>query len=96
MAGKVHGKITACSEAGDLLTDITAAQLVDAPRDERVSVSAGGHQTIGIHGPDHSEPEMTFLALLSPDDGLRLTIVGDSARIMLGLRAGEEVVVEWQ
>lgn len=95
MSGKIEGTITSASEAGDLLTDITAGQLADVPRDERVAVACGGHQTIGIYPADHSEPEMTFLAVVD-DDGLRLTIVGDSARIMLGLGVGEAVVVEWQ
>ena len=37
---------------------------------------------------------MTFLAILD-DNRLRLTIVGDSARAMLGLAVGEQVVVQW-
>lgn len=95
MSGKIEGTVTATTENGNLVTDITAAQLEGVPRDERVSVSCGGHQTVGIFPPDHSEPEMTFLAVLN-DDQLQLTIVGDSAKIMLGLQEGEAVVVEWQ
>ncbi len=91
---KIQGTITAVSEAGDLITSITPAQLAAAPRDQRTSISCGGHQTIGLFPPDHKEPEMTFLAIVD-DEALRLTIVGDSARIMLGLRTGEAVVVEW-
>ena len=95
MSGKIEGTIANVTEAGDLLSDITAQQLADVPRDERVAVFCGGHQTIGIYPADHAEPAMTFLAVLG-DDGLRLTIVGDSARAMLGLNPGEQVVVEWQ
>jgi len=93
--GKIEGTVIAATETGDLLTEITAAQLADAPRDERVAVSCGGHQTIGIHQVDHSEPEMTFLAILD-DERLRLSIVGDSAQAMLGLNVGDAVVVHWQ
>jgi hypothetical protein len=91
---KIQGTITAASDSGDLITSITPEQLASAPHDERTLVSCGGHQTIGLFSPDHHEPEMTFLAIVD-DQALRLTIVGDSARIMLGLRAGEVVVVEW-
>ena len=95
VAGKLEGKVAAATEAGDMLTDITPAQLADVPRDERTAVSCGGHQTIGIYPLDHDEPEMTFLAILD-DQALRLTIVGESARAMLGLKVGDPVVVEWQ
>lgn len=94
VAGKIQGKITAVTDDGDLITSITPAQLVDAPRDERTAISCGGHQTIGLFAPDHREPAMTLLAIVD-NQSLRLTIVGDSARIMLGLRVGEAVVVEW-
>jgi S-adenosylmethionine hydrolase len=48
-----------------------------------------------LFSPDHKEPAFTFLALLNADGQLELTIVGDSARDMLGLRPGMEVVVKW-
>ncbi len=95
MSGKIDGILATATEAGDMLTDITAEQLVGAPRDERVAVSCGGHQTIGIYTVDHSEPEMTFLAIVDQQQ-LRLTIVGESARAMLGLNVGDAVVVHWQ
>ena len=95
VSGKIDGTLASATEAGDMLTDITAEQLADAPRDERVAVSCGGHQTIGIHTVDHSQPEMTFLAIVD-DQQLRLTIVGENARAMLGLNVGDAVVVQWQ
>ena len=95
MPGKIEGTIASAIDTGDMLTDITPGQLADVPRDERTAVSCSGHQTIGIHAADHGEPEMTFLAILD-DEQLRLTIVGDSARAMLGLSVGDAVVVEWQ
>lgn len=95
MSGKIEGTVAVATDSGDMLTDITAQQLIDVPRDERVAVSCGGHQTIGIYSPDHAEPEMTFLAIVD-DQRLRLTIVGESARAMLGLNVGDAVVIEWQ
>lgn len=91
---KIQGTITAVADNGDLITSITAAQVAGAPRDERTAISCGGHQTMGLFSPDHKEPDMTFLAIVD-GEALRLSIVGDSARFMLGLRAGEAVVVEW-
>lgn len=95
MAGKLEGVVASATDSGDMLTDIAHAQLADVPRDERTAVSCGGHQTIGLFGPDHKEPEMTFLAIID-ENGLRLTIVGESAQAMLGLNIGDAVVVEWQ
>jgi S-adenosylmethionine hydrolase len=38
---------------------------------------------------------MTLLALVGGSGKLELEIVGDSAKIMLGVRVGEKVVVKW-
>jgi hypothetical protein len=45
---------------------------------------------------DHAEPEMTFVAVVNDEDALQLEIVGESASIMLGIRVGDCVVVEWE
>jgi S-adenosylmethionine hydrolase len=93
--GKVRGKIVSATEAGNLVTDLTADQLTAAPRGEQTVVRCDEHETRGLFTPDHQEPDFTFLALLNAEGKLELTIVGDSARDMLGLRPGMEVVVEW-
>lgn len=95
LPGKIKGKIVSISESGDLLTDIDGSQLTDAPRDERLSVTCDEHVTQGLFGVDHGEPPMTLLAMIGESGRLQLTIVGDSAAIMLGIRPGETVVVEW-
>ena len=95
MAGKLEGTVASATESGDMLTDITQEQLADVPRDERTAVDCGGHQTIGIYPADHREPEMTFVAIVD-ENGLRLSIVGESAQAMLGLSVGDTVVVQWQ
>jgi S-adenosylmethionine hydrolase len=93
--GKVTGKIVAVSESGNLVTDLTADQLRAAPRSEETIIRCDEHETRGLFSPDHQEPPFTLLALLNASGQLELTIVGDSARDMLGLRPGMEVVVEW-
>jgi hypothetical protein len=60
-----------------------------------VTVTCDEHETNGIFRPGHNEPEATFLALIGASGRLTLTIVGDSARAMLGIGVGEKVVVRW-
>lgn len=93
--GRIEGKVTSVSPSGDLVTDISVDRLGDAPRDERLTVTCDEHATMGLYAPDHQEPPMTFLALLGASGFLELVIVGDSAKIMLGIRPGQPVIVEW-
>ena len=82
-------------ESGDVVTSIRADQLVEAPRDERVTIHCDGHVTAGIFAADHSEPQMTFLAVLNSEGQLELSLVGDSAAKFLGFRPGAVVTVKW-
>ena len=95
MTGKIKGAVVSITDAGNLVTDITAAQLKDAPTDERVSIACDGHETNGIFETDHGQPESTFLAVVGSGGHLELEIVGLSASAMLGIRVGAEVVVSW-
>ena len=95
MPGKIEGTVTAYTEAGSLVTDIAHAALRDVPRDDSVTVSCDEHETIGIYEPDHGQPDFTLLAILGPSGFLELHIVGDSAKMMLGVRLGEQVKVQW-
>ncbi len=95
MPGKIEGAVASISDSGNLVTDITAAQLRDVPRNDSVSVRCDEHETVGIFALDHKEPAMTLLALVGQSGNLELEIVGDSAKIMLGVRVGEQVVVKW-
>lgn len=95
MPGKIEGKVTSYGETGNLVTDIAVDRLRAAPRDQSVSVTCDEHQTVGLFTPEHKEPEMTLLALLAPSGFLELVIVGDSAKIMLGVRPGQPITVQW-
>ncbi|MFM7843614.1 MAG: SAM hydroxide adenosyltransferase [Planctomycetota bacterium] len=95
MPGRITGKVVAVGAMGDLITDIAVSLLADAPRDERTTVTCDEHQTVGLFGVDHSEPPMTLIALLGASGFLELVIVEESARMMLGIRPGEAVQVEW-
>ena len=95
MSRKIEGKVVSINESGNLITDIPCAALAEAPRDGTVSIRCDEHETVGLFTTDHSEPEMSFLAVLGDCGFLELTIVGDSAKMMLGIRPGERVSVQW-
>ncbi len=95
MPRKVEGKVVSISESGNLVTDIPCAALAEAPHDSRITIRCDEHETVGLFTVGHNEPEMSFLALLAESGFLELTIVGDSAKIMLGIRPGERVTVQW-
>jgi S-adenosylmethionine hydrolase len=93
--GKVHGKVVAFSDQGNLVTDITAAQLADAPRDERLTVRCDEHETNCLFESGHQQPDSTLIAVIGASARLELEIVGDSAKLMLGVPLGEKVEVTW-
>lgn len=95
MAGKVVGKIVGFSPQGSLLTDITREQLSHAPRDERFSVRCDEHETTCLFEGPHDQPPSTLIAVINDSGRLELEIVGDSARLMLGVSLGEPVEATW-
>lgn len=95
VSARVKGKIVAVRENGNLVTDIDVSQLVDAPRDERVLIRCDEHETTCIFDAGHDQPPATLIAVLGESGRLELEVVGDSARIMLGVGMGEGVEVSW-
>ncbi len=95
MPARIEGKIVAVTAAGNLVTDITAERLRPAPTDERVTIRCDDHETNGIFDTSHDQPAATLLALIGASGNLELEIVGNSARVMLGVDVGEKVEVVW-
>jgi S-adenosylmethionine hydrolase len=95
VAGKIEGKIVAYGESGNLVSDIAVDALRAVPRDQSVTITCDEHETVGIYAPDHPEEPCTLMAILGPSGFLEITIVGDSAKFMLGVPLGEKVVVKW-
>ncbi|MGE3780927.1 MAG: SAM hydroxide adenosyltransferase, partial [Pirellulaceae bacterium] len=85
----------AFSGQGNLVTSISAEQLAGAPRDERLMVRCDEHETNGVFDAGHAQPASTLIAVLNGDGQLELEIVGDSAKLMLGVPLGEAVEVRW-
>ena len=92
---KIQGEVISIDDQGNLVTNITEVQIEGVPRDDRVSVTCDGHQTLGIFPADHDEPEMTLLAYLRTDQQLALALVGDSATKFLRIRPGAAVTIRW-
>ncbi|MFI4875567.1 MAG: SAM hydroxide adenosyltransferase [Blastopirellula sp. JB062] len=95
MAAKLIGSITAISESGDLISDISHDQLAAAPTDERTTVTCDEHRTLGVYPAEHQQPEMTYVAVLGKSGFLELCIVGESAAAFLGIRPGAKVEISW-
>ena len=95
MPGKIEGSVVSVSDAGNLVTDIAGDQLAEAPTNDSVTVRCDDHETSQIFDVHHEQPPMTLIALIGGSGNLELEIVGDSAKIMLGVRVGEKVVVQW-
>jgi S-adenosylmethionine hydrolase len=95
ISNSVQGKVESLSPTGDLITDISVAQCGDAPDLLEVRVQIGPHETIGIHDPDHGEPESTLIAVRNAGDFVEIGITGMNISEMLGIKVGDEVTVRW-
>lgn len=93
--GKIQGAVRSVDSFGNLITDISAEALRDVPTDESVRIECDEHETLGIYKTYADQPEMTLMALIGSSGFLELSIVGDSAAIMLGVRPGAKVNVRW-
>ncbi len=92
---KITGSVQSIDSFGNLITDITSDKLADVPRGEQTGIFCDEHETRGIFGTYGDQPEMTLIALVGSSGNLELAIVGDSAALMLGVRVGTPVRVEW-
>jgi S-adenosylmethionine hydrolase len=93
--GHLEGKIVAYGESGNLVSDLPNERLRDLPRAAEATIICDEHQTLGIFPADHPEEPCTFMAILGTSGYLELTIVGESAKLMLGVKLGEKVVIKW-
>jgi S-adenosylmethionine hydrolase len=95
MANRIEGEVVAVDSFGNLVTNITREMLASVPTDDSVTVRCDDHETSGIFKTYAEQPAMTLIALLGSNDQLELAIVNDSAKAMLGVREGAQVVVSW-
>lgn len=95
MPGKLSGKVVEVDEAGNLITDVPASSLGDAPLDASLRIVVDEHETYGVFPPNHSQPTMTLVAILQEEGPLKIVLVDDSASAMLGVRVGAPVELHW-
>ena len=95
MSSTLSGKVIEVDDTGSLVTDIDGSKLTGAPRDASLRVVVDEHETYGLYAADHSQPEMTLIAIADSDTPLRIELVGDSASGMLGVKVGAPVEVSW-
>ncbi|MGI9518134.1 MAG: SAM hydroxide adenosyltransferase [Pirellulaceae bacterium] len=90
----IEGRVASLSEKGDLITDIQVEQFADAGQLAELRVRVGPHETLGLHPPDHGEPESTMIAVLGSGGFVEIGIVGMNMGDMLGIAAGDKVTIE--
>lgn len=95
MSGKVEGSVVAYGPTGNLITDIPNDRLTVAAQASGATIRCDEHETVGIFPAGHEEQPCTLMAILGTGGHLELTIVGDSAKAMLGVPLREKVVVKW-
>jgi S-adenosylmethionine hydrolase len=96
MPGKIQGTVRTIDSFGNLITDVSADKLTDVPTDpERVRIRCDEHETHGLFKTYGEQPPMTLVALVGSGGFLELAIVDENASLMLGIRAGTPVTVEW-
>jgi len=93
--GTVEGCVQSVDSFGNLITNITAEMLRDAPRDERVRIECEEHETLGIYRTYADQPPQTFIALIGSSGFLELAVVNDNAAKLLGIGRGAVVRVRW-
>lgn len=93
--GRIEGSVQGIDSFGNLITNITAEMLQDAPRDERVRIVCEEHETLGIYRTYADQPAQTFIALVGSSGCLELAVVNDNAAALLGIGVGAPVRVCW-
>ena len=95
MAGTIEGSVVSIAANGNLVSDISAERLRSVPDDSSVTIRCDEHETNGIFGQDHQQPDATLIALIGHSGSLELEIVGREANLLLGIQVGEKLVVRW-
>jgi len=95
VTNRIEGEVVAVDSFGNLVTNITRQMLTGAPRDEHLSIRCDEHETHSLFDTYADQPPTTLVALFGSNDRLKLAIVHDSAKTMLGVEVGTAVEVWW-
>lgn len=96
LPGKVIGQIESIDSFGNLITNITAAQVAECRElGAAARVACDEHETFGIRRAYSDVPEGTLVALVGSSGWLELAITGGNAAEMLRIGVGAKVTVAW-
>lgn len=89
------GEVVEVDHYGNLITNVRPEDLGYAPRDERLRIALGEHETFGLWRTYADQPPQTLLALVGSTGHVELAITGGSAAEMLGAHVGDTVRLDW-
>lgn len=91
----IRGVVVEVDRFGNLITNVPAGMLSKTPRDSRLRVSCGEHETYGLQYTYGDHPPHTLVALVGSGGMLELAIVNGDAAAMLRAGEGAAVLVDW-
>jgi len=99
LAGRIEGSVLLVDGFGNLITDVTAAVLVEASRGREpagIRICCRHHQIPGLSRTYGDHPPGSPIALVGSSDRLEIAVVGGSAAATLGAGVGDPVTVRWE
>lgn len=94
-AERIEGRVVEVDRYGNLITNISADLLKDAPRDERLRVTLGEHETYGLWQTYGENPPQTLVAVVGSEGFVEVALVNGNAAEMLGAGVGDAVCLDW-
>lgn len=92
---RIEGRVVEVDRYGNLVTDVAAEMLDGAPRDERLRVTLGEHETFGLWRTYGENPPQTLVALVGSGGYVEVAIVNGNAAEMLAAGVGDAVCLDW-
>lgn len=92
----IEGRVVEVDHYGNLVTNISADLLEGVPRDERLRVTLGEHETFGLWQTYGENPPQTLVAVVGSEGFVEVALVNGNAAEMLGARTGDAVCIDWR
>ncbi len=95
-AERIEGRVVEVDHFGNLITNIGAELVQGAPRDERLRVTLGEHETYGLWQTYGENPPQTLVALVGSEGFVEVALVNGNAAEMLDAGVGDAVSLDWK
>lgn len=92
----IAGRIVEVDRFGNLISNVPAGMLSKAPRDSRLRIACGEHETFGLQYTYGDHPPQTLVALVGSGGMLELAIVNGNAAEMLAATEGDDLLIDWK